>query len=303
VPDNGTLYLVATPIGNLEDITLRALRVLKEVDLIACEDTRRTARLLHHYGISTPRQSYHNFNESSRTGRLIAQLQDGKNVALVSDAGTPLISDPGYLLVSQCRSAGIPVVPVPGASAIPAAISASGLPARPFFFEGFLPPRLAARRSRLQALASIEATLVFYEAPHRIVRTLDAMINILGDREACLVRELTKLHEEWITGSLNSIRSTLENRQAVRGDITLMVLGRPCPAASPETWPESIQSHIDAVAIREGLNPKEALKAVARSRGIPRREAYRLLQQEKESRKAGARGTRHGVPPDDSRQT
>jgi len=182
------LYLVGTPIGNLEDITLRALRVLKEADLIACEDTRQTAKLLARYGIATRMESYHKFNEASRAQRLVQMLHAGKNIALVSDSGMPLVSDPGYELVSCCRKEGIPVIPVPGPSAALAALTGSGLPSDSFFFAGFLPPRAGLRRRRLEALSSIPATLIFYEAPHRLLASLEDMIDVLGERRACMAR-------------------------------------------------------------------------------------------------------------------
>jgi len=202
----GNLYLVATPIGNLEDITLRALRILKEADLIACEDTRHTAKLLTHYGIRTPRESYHQFNEESRTPHLIQLLKDGKNIALVSDAGSPLVSDPGYELVAACRREGIQVTPVPGPSAAIAALSASGLPAENFFFAGFLPAKGSNRRRRLEELAVLPCTLILYEAPHRLLASLEDMVALFGPRQATLARELTKMHEEMLHGSLQDLQ-------------------------------------------------------------------------------------------------
>jgi 16S rRNA (cytidine1402-2'-O)-methyltransferase len=197
------LYLVATPLGNLEDITLRALRILKEADLVACEDTRHTAKLLARYGITTPKESYHKFNEESRTRRFLELLREGKTIALVSDSGTPLISDPGYTLVAACRREGIPVTPIPGPSAAIAALVGSGLPTDTFLFAGFLPPRSSARRNRLEEVAPVPATLIFYEAPHRLLASLGDMVEVLGDRKACMVRELTKIHEEFLAGTLS----------------------------------------------------------------------------------------------------
>jgi 16S rRNA (cytidine1402-2'-O)-methyltransferase len=276
----GTLYLVATPIGNLEDISLRALRILKEVDLIACEDTRHTARLLSHYGISTPRESHHEHNEAAHTPRLLEMLRSGRNIALVTDAGMPLVSDPGYLLVSACRREGIPVVPVPGPSAVLTALAASGLPADTFHFGGFLPPRAEARRRRLRELSSISATLILFEAPHRILSSLEDMVKVLGERQACLARELTKIHEEWLRGTLTAILEILRSRAGVKGEITL-VIGRGEPALEIATRPESISKHLDEEMSRTGSSRNEALKSVARQRGISRKEAYRLLLDEK----------------------
>ena len=201
----GTLYLVATPIGNLEDITHRAVRLLGEVDLVACEDTRHTRKLLNHYGINTRTISYHEHNERERAVELLKSLKAGLDVALVSDAGTPAISDPGFRLARLAIENGVRVVPVPGASALITALVASGLPTDEFFFGGFLPARSGARRARLQELASISATLIFYEAPHRIAATLRDAHEILGEREAVVARELTKLHEEIARGRLSEL--------------------------------------------------------------------------------------------------
>jgi 16S rRNA (cytidine1402-2'-O)-methyltransferase len=271
----GKLYVVATPIGNLEDITLRAVRILREVDLIACEDTRHTAKLLNHFGISTPRESYHAHNEASRTDRLVELLRGGKSVALVSDAGTPLVSDPGQRLVSACRGAGIDVVPVPGPAAATAALSASGLDTSEFYFAGFLDARSTARRKQLTSLAVIPATLVFYEAPHRVAATLDDLCAILGPRQACLARELTKLHEEFLRGSLCEIRDVIQSRPRIEGEITIVVAAGPPPAAL--SFPDSLAEQLEQEIARTGASRKEALRAVARQRGISRREAYRML--------------------------
>lgn len=271
-----TLFLVATPIGNLEDISLRALRILKEVDLIACEDTRHTARLLKHYGIATPCESHHEHNEVRRTGRLLSLLQEGKSIALVSDAGTPLLSDPGYPLVSACRNAGFQVVPIPGPAAAVAALTASGLPTDCFYFAGFLPSRRALRRKTLQGIALTPATLVFYEAPHRLLASLADMIEILGERQGCLAREMTKIHEEWIRGTLSEIRAAAGSRPQIRGEITLIV-GRGTRAPEPAAWPASIAIHLAEEMRTTGASQKEALKTIARLRGISRKDAYREL--------------------------
>ena len=275
----GILYLVATPIGNLEDITLRALRVLKECDLIACEDTRHTARLLTRYSIGTPRESYHKFNEESRTPRLIQMLREGKNIALVSDSGMPLVSDPGYELVSCCRKEGIQVIPVPGPSAVTAALAASGLPADTFFFAGFLPARGSLRRRRLEALFSIPATLILFEAPHRLLNSLEDMVAVLGNRRVTMARELTKIHEDIFHGSLTELLDNLQTRPAIQGEVTLVI--EPGEAAAVESvWPASLKQHLEDEMTRTGLSRNEALKSVAKKRGISRRDAYNQLTDE-----------------------
>ena len=276
----GSLYLVATPIGNLEDITLRALRILKEADLIACEDTRHTAKLLTRYGITTPRKSCHEFNEESRIPEFIEMLREGKNIALVGDAGTPLISDPGYKTVAACRMEGIKVIPVPGASAVVAALAASGLPSDCFFFAGFLPSRAAPRRRRLAELAGIPATLVFYEAPHRLVTSLKDMSAVLGPRRAALAREITKIHEEFLYGTLDEILDIIVARPEIRGEITLVIGSGEGKSADAPVFPESLREHLAEEMEKSGLPRNEALKAVARARGISRRDAYKLLQVE-----------------------
>ncbi len=278
---SGTLYLVATPIGNLEDITLRALRILKEADLIACEDTRHTARLLQRYAVGTPRESYHQFNESRRTPHLLALLREGKNIALVSDSGTPLISDPGYELVSACRREGIRVIPVPGPSAPVAALVGSGFPAESFFFAGFLPSRASQRKRRLEELAVIPATLILFEAPHRLLASLQDMASVLGDRRACVVRELTKLHEEFLEGAFPELIRILEARPRIQGEITVVV-EKGSPKAPSPAPPASLKQHLHEEILRTGLSRNEALRSVARQRGISRREAYKRLNEELE---------------------
>ena len=275
----GTLFLVATPIGNLEDITLRALRILKEVDLIACEDTRYTARLLNRYAIDTPRESYHQFNEASRAPQLIQMLRAGKNIALVSDSGTPLISDPGYELVASCRREGIPVVPVPGPSAAIAALTGSGLPTDAFFFAGFLPARSSQRKRRLQELSGIPATLIFYEAPHRILASLEDMAAILGARRACIARELTKMHEELLHGTLPELLQIFQARPRIQGEFTIVIEQGQTVQVSA-VWPDSIKQHLEEEMRKSGLPRNEALKSVARQRGISRKEAYNKLDDE-----------------------
>jgi len=227
---SGTLYIVPTPIGNLEDITLRALRTLQEVDLIACEDTRVTARLLQHYHIHTPRTSYHEHNERKKTPWLIEQLKQGKNIALVSDAGTPGISDPGYPLIRACIEAEIPIEPLPGPTAFVPALVASGLPTHRFAFEGFLPAK-KGRKKRLNALKEEERTLIFYESPHRLVKTLETFVTVFGpDRPAAVVRELTKKHEEIRRGTLSELYSYFAGKSRIRGEIVLIVGGIDAPS-------------------------------------------------------------------------
>jgi 16S rRNA (cytidine1402-2'-O)-methyltransferase len=275
----GILFLVATPIGNLEDITLRALRILKEVDLIACEDTRHTAKLLNRYGIDTPRESYHRFNEQKRSQRLIQLLLEGKKIALVSDSGTPLISDPGYELILRCCREQIRVIPVPGPSAAIASLQGSGISADSFFFAGFLPPRKSSRRRRLEELAGIPATIILFEAPHRILASLQDMIDVLGSRQASIARELTKVHEEFLYGTLEELLCLLQTRPRIQGEITLVIeRGQRKRAAS--RYPVSIRQHLEEEINKTGLSRNEALKSIAGQRGISRKEAYDLLNDE-----------------------
>jgi 16S rRNA (cytidine1402-2'-O)-methyltransferase len=269
----GTLYIVATPIGNLEDITLRALRILKQADRIACEDTRHTRKLLEHHGINRPLVSYHEHNEAAATSALIGRLLGGESIALVSDAGTPLVSDPGYRVVAAARQRGIAVTPIPGPSALLAALAASGLPTDAFHFAGFLPARRAERRRILEKLAGEPATVVCYETPHRILEALEDIEQVLGPRRIALARELTKIHEEFLFGDASSVRQTLASRPAVKGEITL-VIGRREASAEADTGPlgEAVET-----AMREGLSKMEAVKAVARRRGLAKREVYQAL--------------------------
>jgi 16S rRNA (cytidine1402-2'-O)-methyltransferase len=218
----GTLYVVATPIGNLEDITLRALRVLKEVGLVACEDTRRTRTLLTHFGIHVPVTSYFEHNKLAKGPAIVKTLREGKSVALVTDAGTPGISDPGFLLVREARAAGIPVVPVPGPSAVVAALSAAGIPADSFVFDGFLPVKPGKRIHRLEALRALEMTVVCYESPHRILASLEAIGQVFGEVEIVAARELTKQFEEIVRGTPEALRTGFA-AGAVRGEFTLVI--------------------------------------------------------------------------------
>jgi len=226
------LYVVATPIGNLGDMSARALEILRSVDIIACEDTRRTVQLLSHFGIRKPLVSYHEFNEESKAAELGRRIAAGENIALVSDAGTPTISDPGYRLVRYCRTHQIPVTSVPGPNAAIAALAASGLPSNEFMFVGFLPPRKKERRDKLEALRAVACTLVFYEAPHRIREALEDLETVLGDREACVVRELTKIHEEFVFGKLSEVRGRVKEL----GELVIVVAGAGAVAPPPREW-------------------------------------------------------------------
>jgi 16S rRNA (cytidine1402-2'-O)-methyltransferase len=275
----GTLYLVATPIGNLEDITHRAVRLLGEVDLIACEDTRHTRKLLSHYGISTKTISYHEHNERERAIELIEQLRSGLNVALVTDAGMPSISDPGFRLTKAAIENDLRVVPVPGANALTTALVASGLPTDDFFFGGFLPSRSGARRARLAELRSLAATLIFYEGPHRIAATLKDALEILGEREAVVARELTKLHEELARGRLSQLAARFADPESARGEIVL-IIDRTLIAGTVETSESSVAELVSQLE-ETGLDHRAALKKAARELGLSRDEAYRRLVAER----------------------
>ena len=276
----GTLYLVATPIGNLADITHRALQVLSDVDLIACEDTRHTHKLLNHYGISTKTISYHEHNEQQRSAELIDRLKQGTNIAVVSDAGTPSISDPGFRLVRAAIENEIVVVPVPGPSALITALIAAGLPTDEFFFAGFLPSRTNARRARLTELQSIPGTLIFYEAPHRLATTLADAYEILGEREAVVARELTKLHEEIRRGLLSKLAADYTEKTDIRGEIVVLIDRNVIGAAVTETV--NVSTLVDQFE-RDGMDHRAALKKAARELGLSRAEAYRKLLSERSS--------------------
>ena len=271
----GCLYLVATPIGNLEDITLRALRVLKETDLIACEDTRQTRKLLQHYGIHKELVSYHEHNELTRAPELVIQLEEGAEVALVSDAGTPVVSDPGHRLVALCLRHHIPVIPIPGPSALVVALAASGLPVEEFLFVGFLPSRAGARRKKLEALKPEPRALILYEAPHRLADTLSDAAEILGPRPAVVAREVTKIHEEFLRGSLAELRDAARHRTP-RGEITLIV--GPGTSTEAQAVPAvSLRQRVEQLEAESGMDRKAALKQAARERGLGKREAYKQL--------------------------
>ena len=276
----GTLFLVSTPIGNLEDITHRAIRVLGEVDLIACEDTRHTQKLLNHYGIKTKTISYHEHNERERAVELAKLLAEGSDVAVVSDAGTPAINDPGFRLAQAAIEKGIRVVPVPGASALIAALVASGLATDEFFFGGFLPSRSGARRTRLNELRSIPATLIFYEGPHRIAAALKDAHEVLGEREAVVARELTKMHEEIVRGRLSELASHFAAAENARGEMVLVIDRVAIQGESEIDAGESI-AELVAKLENEGLDHRAALKKAARELGLTRDEAYRRLVAER----------------------
>ncbi|HEX4134669.1 MAG TPA: 16S rRNA (cytidine(1402)-2'-O)-methyltransferase [Bryobacteraceae bacterium] len=268
----GLLYVVSTPIGNLEDITYRAVRVLKEVDWVASEDTRTTKRLLDHYGIPTHCISYHEHNEANRAEELIARLQGGETGALVSDAGTPLLSDPGYRIVRGAVQAGVRIEALPGPSALLAGLVVSGLPTDQFHFGGFLPHKQGQRTRVLEALRDEPATLVFYEAPHRILESLEDIAATLGEREVVVARELTKMHEEVLRGTPAEIRAALESRESVRGEFVVLIAKAGEPAHD-DTPPEEA---VDAL-VRAGVNRMDAMKTVARQRGLSKRDVYRIV--------------------------
>lgn len=265
----GRLYLVATPIGNLEDITYRAVRVLGEVDLIACEDTRQTRKLLDHYAISRPTISYHEHNEAKRAAELAERMSAGATVALVSDAGMPLVSDPGYRLVRAAIAAGIPVEPIPGPSAALTALAGSGLPTDTFHFAGFLPAKSGQRARVLEALKEEPATLIFYEAPHRVLETLEAIAQVLGPRPVVAARELTKVHEEFLRGTAAEVQAQLAARGSIKGEFTLLVGKAVAPAPDDTPVGEAVEE-----LVRAGAARMDAIKQVARRRGLSKREIY-----------------------------
>ena len=280
----GTLYVVGTPIGHLDDITLRALSVLKAVDLVAAEDTRKTGRLLRHFGITAALVSYHEHNETARTPDLLRRLQQGASIAVVTNAGTPGISDPGYRIVAAAAAAGLRVVPVPGPVAAAAALSASGLPTNAFVFEGFLPKKAGKRSRQIMALASETRTVIVYESPQRIAALIAEMLPVFGDRRAVLAREMTKRYEEFIRGGLSEILENLSRRTDIKGECTLLIAGR--ADEGPSSWEEVRED------IRRGLSSPskgfaELAKDVAHTHGLPRQavytEALRIKAELKES--------------------
>ena len=271
----GNLYLVATPIGNLADITHRALQVLKDVSLIACEDTRHTLKLLKHYGIATKTISYHEHNEQQRAAELIELLKQGNDIAVVSDAGTPSISDPGFRLVRAAIESDVPVVPVPGPSALISALIAAGLPTDEFFFAGFLPSRPNARRARLKELRTVPGTLIFYEAPHRLAATLKDAYDIFGERESVVARELTKMHEELRRGHLSELSSHFSHEANTRGEIVVLI-DRNVIGETTSNPQSSVAELVDRFE-QDGLDHRAALKKAARELRLSRAEAYRKL--------------------------
>ncbi len=284
----GTLYVVATPIGNPDDITLRALRVLGAVDLIAAEDTRDTGRLLKRHGISGRLVAYHDHNETARADDLLQRLRDGASVAVVSDAGTPTVSDPGYRLVSAALEAGLPVVPVPGVSAAVTALSVSGLPTDAFCFVGFAPRKTGPRQTLLERLAGRGETLIFYESPRRVDSLIAALIEVLGDRQAVLGREMTKPYEEFLRGPLSSIQAALGQRPVVRGEVTLLVAGAGETAPAPEALLEKALAA--ALAQRRG-SMADIVREIARRFDVPRKTVYTLALKIRQSADSGEDGT------------
>ncbi len=269
----GTLYIVATPLGNLEDITFRAVRILKEVDLIAAEDTRYSKRLLNHYGIETGMISCHEHNEAKKSVQLIEALKAGKSIALISDAGTPLISDPGYILVKRIAEQNIPIIPIPGCSAAIAGLSVAGLPTDSFLFCGFLPKKQQKQFQTLEGLKPEKATLIFYESPKRICTLIKHTIPILGDRRACLAREITKLHEEYIRGTLGEILSSLEQRPQIKGEIVLFIQGAgPPPRITPEQLEELILSKQN-----KNMGTADLARALSERCLLPKKQVYNTI--------------------------
>lgn len=273
----GCLFVLATPIGNLEDITVRALRILGQADLIACEDTRHTAKLLNHYGIHKSTISYHQHNEASRAIELLERLQAGAQIALVSDAGTPVISDPGHRLVLLCLQHQVPVVPIPGPSAVIAALAAAGLPSEEFLFVGFLPSRPLARRKALQSLAKETRTVALYEAPHRVLDTLSDALQYFGRRQAVIAREITKIHEEFLRGDLAELLVRAQ-QQPLRGEITILIGPPSTQKEEPrELCAAPLRDRVEQIMRERAIDRKAALKLAARERGLTKREAYKQL--------------------------
>jgi 16S rRNA (cytidine1402-2'-O)-methyltransferase len=276
----GTFFLVSTPIGNLEDISLRAIRVLQEVDLIAAEDTRTARKLLDRYKIKTPVVSYYDAAEGRKSAGIVARLESGKSAALISEAGMPGISDPGYRLVAAALAVGIPVVPIPGATAAVAALAASGLPTDRFAFEGFLPSASAARGKKLYSLLAEERTMIFYESPRRILATLREVEKIFGDRPVVVARELTKIYEEFIRGTAAEVSRKLKDKEKIKGEIVLLLAGR----TTPPDWSGITPADQIERAIRDlKISRMEAIKLVAELRGLPKSAVYRDFHRKESS--------------------
>jgi 16S rRNA (cytidine1402-2'-O)-methyltransferase len=278
----GAIYLVATPIGNLEDITLRALRTLREAAVIACEDTRHTRKLLAHFEIRKPLLSYHEHNEAQRAAELVERARRGEAVAVVSDAGTPGISDPGFRVVRAAIDAGVPVINVPGPVAAISALAASGLPTDSFRFVGFLPAKKNQRRKALESLQGEDVPLILYEAPRRIVETLQEVLQVLGDRPVVLARELTKVHEEYLRGTVSGLLEELRSRPALKGEMTV-IIGRSSPNQPGELAEKPLAERVAELIENNGLPRMDAIKQAARERGLSKREAYGHLQSAKDS--------------------
>ena len=277
----GTLYLVATPIGNLEDITLRALRILKEVNVIACEDTRQTQKLLNHFSIETRTTSYHEHNELTKSAELIMQLERGESIAVVTDAGMPGISDPGYRLVTLAVRHKIPVVPIPGATAFVSALVASGLPTDAFVFRGFLPQKSAQRRKLLEGIKESPRTQIFYEAPHRLVESVGDIVDVLGAaRHVVMAREVTKMYEEFLRMGAGELLDELKKREEIRGEIVLLI-GRAEEPGAPVLERKNARTRVRELMKSEAIDEKEAMKRVAKEMGVSKSEVYRELQKSK----------------------
>jgi 16S rRNA (cytidine1402-2'-O)-methyltransferase len=275
------LYVVATPVGNLEDITLRALRVLKEVSVIACEDTRQTQKLLNHFDIQTRLLSYHDHNETTRSAELIVKLEGGESVALVSDAGTPGISDPGYRLITLAIRHKIPVVPIPGASAFLSALVASGLPTDSFQFSGFLPSKRGQRRTELEKFKDSQATQIFYEAPHRIIEALEDIVEVLGpERHVVVAREVTKMYEEFIRGTAAEVFERMRHHE-VRGEITLIIGKAEQVSKTAAEKKLNVAERLAEIMSSQKLDEKAALKVLAKEQGVSKSELYREVQRRK----------------------
>jgi 16S rRNA (cytidine1402-2'-O)-methyltransferase len=279
----GVLYVVATPIGNLEDITYRAVRILKEADVVACEDTRQSRKLLDHYGIQARTVSYHEHNEAEQAEELVEKLLSGTNIAQISDAGMPGISDPGYRLITRAIASGIDVVPIPGPSALITALIGSGLPSDDFQFLGFLPAKSGQRKTAFEAVRNFQHTLVFYEAPHRIQDAIEDLVAVLGQqRPVVIARELTKVHEEFIRGTAGELKALLQKRE-LKGEITLLV-GK-APAGTVTGRDESLQERLTAIIREQNVDEKAAMKILAREQGTSKSEIYRELQREQGRKK------------------
>jgi 16S rRNA (cytidine1402-2'-O)-methyltransferase len=278
----GVLYVVATPIGNLEDITLRALRVLKEVNLIAAEDTRHTQKLLGHYDIRTPLTSYHEHNERTKARPLVERLLQGQNIALVTDAGVPAISDPGYRIIVEAIKAGIQVTPIPGASALTAVLSACGLPTDRFVFEGFLPAKKKQRRDRLEALRGEMRTIVYFEAPHRLLESLRDIHELLGDREVVVAREVSKVYEEFLRGLAGELIDKLSGRE-IRGELTIVIKG----SAGESPVSEALLKADIRKLKSGGMRVKEIAEILAEKHSLAKREVYRMVLRDDEQKERG----------------